>query len=164
MKVEEDLDKDTNYKLIIEELNKSYNSYIQNKEAVIELGALGINVATVGVVTLFGWIAVPLAIGSILLVGRTKEAYKKELLQTLSVGELGNVAEIEKYYKQLPKDVREKWAKDNAFSKLADHLKIEIPENRIYNIDEVPNFNYQVLDDPEDPWVVLSGNDEITII
>jgi hypothetical protein len=152
-----------NHKLIIEELNKSYNSYIKNKEAVIETGTIGITIATVGLVTLcgFGWVAaVPLVMGSILLVGRSKEEYKKELLQALSVGELGNITEIEKYYKQLPKDLREKWANDNAFFKLAEHLKIGFSENRAYNIDEAPNFNHQISGSIEDEWVFLSGNEK----
>ncbi|MFY9589948.1 hypothetical protein [Rickettsia endosymbiont of Halotydeus destructor] len=158
MKVEkEDLGKDTNHTLIIEELNKSYLSYIKNKEAVIETGTIGITLGTVGLATLFGfgWVGVPLVIGSILFVGRTKEAYKKELLQALSIGELGDIEEIKKYYKQLPKDLREKWTNDYAFSKLADYLKMEFSKN-----DEAPNFTYPILDNIEEGWVDLSGKGE----
>lgn len=100
---------------------------------------------------------------SVLAVGKTKEAYKKELLNALSIGELVNVTEIEKYYKQLPKKLREDWVDDNIFPKLANHLKEKFFEDKIFRIDENPNPFCQVeLQDfsleIDNEWVDISGD------
>jgi len=90
---------------------------------------------------------------------------QEKLSQALPIEGLiskNNIIEIEKYYKQLPKDLREEWVNANTFSKLFDHLKMKFPEDKIYNIGEDFNFDCQELDDfnVDDDWVVLSGNNE----
>ncbi|KJV92115.1 hypothetical protein [Rickettsia bellii] len=161
---------DTNYKTIIRELEKSYDSYIKNKEIVINVvldtvtigGGLVLTTSTVGVGTALG-ITI---LGSIIFSENCiRKVYKKKLLNALSVGKLGDVEEIEKYYKQLPKKLREDWSDANFFPKLADHLKEKFFEDKIYSFDKDNNFNSQELDDfggndINDDWVSLTGNDK----
>lgn len=162
--------KDDNTKSIIEELEKAYNSYIVNKKIVVDVvldtvsisGGLVLTASTFGIGTVLG---ITMLGGIIFLEENVKKIYQKELLQAISVGELGNTKEIEKYYKQLPKKLREEWAKDNIFAKLAKYLVDMFPEDRIYSFYGDNNFNSQELDefnianDINDEWIVLSGND-----
>ncbi|HJD67905.1 MAG TPA: hypothetical protein LFV66_05660 [Rickettsia endosymbiont of Bembidion lapponicum] len=114
----------SDYSPVIEELNKAYKNYIIAKDALIEVGTLTITVGALGLLLFFGpAVSGSLMFCSVLAVGKAKEVYKKELLNALSIGELGDVTEIEKYYKQLPKKLREEWSNDNFFPKLANHLK-----------------------------------------
>ncbi|MCC8377126.1 MAG: hypothetical protein LN567_01835 [Rickettsia endosymbiont of Graphium doson] len=156
----------TDYSPVIEELKKAYKNYIIAKDALIEVGTLTITVGALGLLLFFGpAVSGSLMFCSVLAVGKAKEAYKKELLNALSIGELGDVTEIEKYYKQLPKKLREEWSDDNFFPKLAKHLKEKFFEDKIFGIDENPNPFCQVeLQDYnqeiDNEWVDLSGKSE----
>ncbi|HJD62114.1 MAG TPA: hypothetical protein LFW14_00670 [Rickettsia endosymbiont of Degeeriella rufa] len=56
------------------------------------------NARPIGLFSVLGpGMVVLLVAGSVLAIGKPKEAYKKELLNALSIGELGDVTEIEKY-------------------------------------------------------------------
>lgn len=152
------------YSPVIEELNKAYKNYIIAKDALIEVGTLTITVGALELLLFFGpTVSGSLIFCSVLAVGKTKEAYKKELLNALSIWELGNVTEIEKYYKQLPKKLRKEWVEDNIFPKLANHLKEKFFEDKIFRIDENPNpfcqVELQALSlEIDNEWVDISGD------
>lgn len=156
----------TDYSPVIEEVNKAYKNYIITKDALIEVCTFGMNAGTLGLFSVLGpGMVVLLVAGSVLAIGKAKEAYKKELLNALSIGELGDVTEIEKYYKQLPKKLREDWVDDNIFPKLANHLKEKFFEDKIFGVGENPkpvcqvelqDFNQEI----DNEWIDLSGKSE----
>lgn len=155
----------TDYSPVIEELKKAYKNYIITKDALIEVCTFGMNAGTIGLFSVLGpGMVVLLVAGSVLAIGKAKEVYKKELLNALSIGELGDVTEIEKYYKQLPKKLREEWSDDNFFPKLANHLKEKFFEDKIFGIDKNPNPFCQVelqdfYQEIDNEWVDLSGKE-----
>ncbi|WP_341790912.1 hypothetical protein [Rickettsia endosymbiont of Gonocerus acuteangulatus] len=76
----------TDYSPVIEELKKAYKNYIITKDALIEVGTFGITVGTLGLISFFGTVMVgSLMLGSVLAIGKAKEAYKKELFNALSM-------------------------------------------------------------------------------
>lgn len=143
------------YEEIITELDKSYADYTSKKAAAIfteqakffgTITATGIGVAIIGGITQmlpssvvktqftsgFTGGAVILAGGNIFFTYNRL----KELIENPINCKLLSFDSVEKYYKQLPKDLREAWANITTFSQLSEHLKNKYPEDKIYQLDE----------------------------
>jgi len=146
------------YKPIIEKLNAAYHSYIKTKQMITDGGqgvVLVAGSALLASVLGTGAVGVSIITGTALCIGFCGKLYKKELLNAFFRDELGDTKEIEKYYKQLPKALREKWIDDNIFAKLAKHLKETFPDEDInFDSQELEDFNLKIDDD----WVLVTGH------
>jgi hypothetical protein len=137
-------------------LEKEYAVCVNTREDFILGGSCAAaGVATVtGVATIacmvaetvtFGAVGIPIPIFTLLgimISGGTGTAavagYKREeIAENFELFKIG-FAPVEKYYKQLPKDLREAWAEINMSPVLVSYLKEAFPENKIYAPDEVP--------------------------
>ena len=73
--------------------------------------------------------------------------------------------EVAKYYRQLPKDLREKWADFNGLNAIVyEHFKAQYPEDRIYKEESSTSLQGQHVDIEEaatDMVIELGGANEL---
>jgi hypothetical protein len=135
----------SNHKDAITKLEGEYEKWHKVRESVVVGGTLGVGAvvgATIGVavesIVLGAIIGVPLPLITITTAavsGGVGYAKRNEISKNFELFKLG-FKEVEFYYKQLPKELREKWAEINTFPKLSQYLKGKYAENKIYSSEE----------------------------
>lgn len=148
------------YNETITNLEQSYKDCINQREGVINKLKVGTGVAGLAGVgggavmamlaesVAFGAITgIPLpliSIGAGLVTGGVSfgvHKYQKALVENPSINIDTKLLSfsfdpVEKYYKQLPKDLREMWSNINTPLQLSEYLKNKYPENKIYQLEE----------------------------
>jgi len=141
------------YNNVITNLEKEYNQCAAYREKLV-VGTGGIGGAVLGiggttaVTVMSGGTLTPFVLlGGLLGVGTGGGAYwyKKKLSEN-SDYKYG-FESVGKYYKLLPKDLRENWADINTFPKLSEYLKKTYPGNKTYSCDE-EQYNKNYLNAP----------------
>ncbi len=123
------------YNHAITNLEEEYHNCVGKRENLVmgtggTAGAIATG-ATIAVIS--GGLALPfLGLGALGVAGGGAMYYKKTISENTNL--LGTIGfdKVEKYYKQLPKDLREQWASINMFPKLTEYLKTQYPTNKIY--------------------------------
>lgn len=143
------------YNDVITNLEKEYHDCTWHRENIKVFLGGGISSGvvtggvTAGVIALSGGTGGLFAIAALPFLGSLGGAYmkKKEISENLDYSLKDSFKSVEKYYKQLPKDLREGWASINTFPKLSEYLKKTYPENKIYSYDE-EQYNKDYLNVP----------------